>query len=44
MTGDMRKVMVTMVAARRMKVRVVPVTTRLVVLSCRSAWQGQIME
>ena len=41
MTGDMRKVIVTMVAARRMKVRVGPVTTRLVVLSCLSAWQGQ---
>ena len=42
MTGDMRKVMVTMVAASRMKVRVVPVTTRLVVLSCRSLWQCKV--
>ena len=30
MTGDMRKVMVTMVAARSRKTSVVPVTTRLV--------------
>ena len=34
--------MVTMVAASRMKVRVVPVTTRLVVLSCRSLWQCKV--
>ena len=41
MTGDMRKVKVTRVAARRMKVRAVLVTMILVALAGLSSYVGQ---